>query len=213
MGRACPVTAVPLTANPVRPPLRPEVGTLLSEYVRRYADARVPHREVVADLWPENGRLLPGDVTVSLPAAGAVDLVAGIAPWGLNPVDVELDGVRLDDSAAHVELLRACLRLTRTGAGAFVVGMNFVANLRPRAVGAHLHHYGLHLEALLPLPRGLLYPESGLGRALVTIRRGPTRRPVLERLTRVPGSIDAALTRLTEVVDQTAGPAGPRGRP
>jgi hypothetical protein len=202
-----------VTAVAVPPAFRPEVGALLAEYVRRYAECRVPHPEVVAELWPESGRMLAGDLPLPFLAEGEIDLVAGLAPWGLHPVDVELDGVRVHDSAAHVELLRACLRLSPTGAGVFVVGMNFVANLRPHAVSAQLHHFGLHVEALLPLPRGLLYPESGLGRALVTIRRGPTRRPVLERLTRAPESIDAALERLTEPADQTAGPAGSRRQP
>jgi hypothetical protein len=173
-----------VTATAVRP--------LLVDFVRRYAEFRVPHRATVTELWPENGRLLPAEGT----ATGEVDLVTGIAPWGLNPVDVELDGVRLHDTAAYVDLLRACRRLSPAGAGAFVVGMNFVANLRPHAVCPQLHHFGLHVEALLPLPRGLLQPESGLGRALVTVRRGPTRRPVLERLSRASESIDAALERL-----------------
>ncbi|MEA2246574.1 MAG: hypothetical protein QOH46_1103 [Solirubrobacteraceae bacterium] len=168
---------------------------LVAEFVRRYAERRVPGASTVVDLWPSGGSPLRHLAS----GAGAwPDLVVGVAPWGAQPIEATLAGrvLPLRDEAAHVRLLKACAGLAPDGAGLFVLSMGFVASRRRGGVCASLGEFGLHIEALLGLPRGLLYPDSGPGRLLVCIRPGPSRAPVVARLTRDPASIDEPLSRM-----------------
>ncbi|MEA2268071.1 MAG: hypothetical protein QOC64_681 [Solirubrobacteraceae bacterium] len=171
------------------------MAELLAEFVRRYAERRVPDARTVVDLWPADG------APPAEPAGGAEappDLVLGVAPWGSRPVEATVAGrpPPLRDEAVHVRVLEACLRLAPEGAGLLVLGMGFVANRRRGGVCARLGDFGLHVEAMLGLPRGLLIPDSGPGRILVCIRPGPPRAPVCARLTRDPASIDEPLSRI-----------------
>jgi hypothetical protein len=168
---------------------------LLGGFVRRYAAARVPGARTVVDLWPDADAPL---AALARGADGPPDLVLGVAPWGSRPVaaTVASRGRPLRDEAAHVRALEACLALASDGAGLFVLGMGFVANRRRGGVCASLGDFGLHMEAMLGLPRGLLVPDSGPGRILVCIRPGPAREPVFARLTRDPASIEEPLARL-----------------
>jgi hypothetical protein len=167
---------------------------LLAGFVRRYAAMRVPGARTVVDLWPAADSPLAG---LAGGADGPPDLVLGVAPWGSRPVEAAVAGRGpLRDEAAHVRLLEACVALAGDGAGLFVLGMGFVANRRCGGVCASLGDFGLHVEAMLGLPRGLLVPDSGPGRILVCIRPGPARAPVFARLTRDPASIEEPLSRI-----------------
>lgn len=170
------------------------MAALVAEFVRRYAERRVPGARTVVDLWPAGGAAVDG----AGDAERAPDLVLGVAPWGSRPVEAAVAGHRppLRDEAAHVRLLEACVALAGDGAGLFVLGMGFVANRRCGGVCASLGDFGLHVEAMLGLPRGLLVPDSGPGRILVCIRPGPARAPVFARLTRDPASIEEPLSRI-----------------
>jgi hypothetical protein len=168
---------------------------LLAGFVRRYAERRVPHARTVVDLWPGEGSPLSG---LAGGAGAWPDLLVGVAPWGSQPVEATVAGLGrpVRDEAAHVRVLKACACLEADGAGLFVLGMGFVANRRRGGVCAGLPDAGLHVEALLGLPRGLLYPDSGPGRLLVCIRPGPPRAPVVARLTRDPESIEEPLSQM-----------------
>jgi hypothetical protein len=168
---------------------------LLADFVRRYAERRVPHARTVVDLWPVDGSPLR-DLAGGLGATP--DLVVGVAPWGSQPTETTVAGLvrPVRDEAAHLRVLQACAALPGDGAGVFVLGMGFVANRRRGGVCASLGELGLHVEALLGLPRGLIYPDSGPGRLLICIRPGPSRAPVVARLTRDPESIEEPLARM-----------------
>ena len=168
---------------------------LLAGFVRRYAERRLPHASTVVDLWP--GDASPLSELAGGPGAWP-DLIVGVAPWGSRPVEATVAGLTrpVCDEAAHVRVLKACAGLEADGAGLFVLGMGFAANPRRGGACASLCDLGLHVEALLGLPRGLLYPDSGPGRVLVCIRPGPPRAPVVARLTRDPESIEEPLSRM-----------------
>jgi hypothetical protein len=183
-------------------------AALLAQFVSRYTAARAPHPSSVVDLWSQESSLL-AEFAASREfaaarlapyardsASGAPDLAVGVAPWGARPVAATPAGhsVHIRDDASHVRMLEACLALAHDGARLFVIGMGFAANRRRGGVCASLQQLGLYLEAMLGLPRGLVQPDSGPGRILVSVRRGPPRAPVLARLSRDPASIDAALS-------------------
>jgi hypothetical protein len=167
---------------------------LLAGFVRRYAAARVPSAATVVDLWPGDGS--PFGEFATEAAASAPDVVLGVAPWGLERVRATVGGRALVGHAAHIRALEGCVGMSPEGAGIFVFAMGFLADRRRDGVGANLEAFGLHIEAVLALPRGLLYPDSGPGRVLVGIRRGPPRVPVVARLTRDGTSIEEPLARL-----------------
>jgi hypothetical protein len=178
-------------------PPPPRAPALLTELVGRYVARRATPVRTVLELWPGEGALVLDDPPAAAPPARA-DLVVGIAPWRYEPVDVAVgpSRVRLRDDASHVRLLEACVAMSSAGTGLFVLGMRFAANARPGGVCASLHRFGLYVEAMLGLPRGVIYPDSGPGRFLVCIRHGTPRTPVYARLTRDPAAIEEPLARL-----------------
>jgi len=167
---------------------------LLAGFVQRYAEVRVPSAATVVDLWPGDGS--PFSAFATAAASCAPDVLVGVAPWGLERVRATVGGRALVGHAAHIRALERCVGMAPDGVGIFVFAMGFLADRRRDGVGASLEAFGLHVEAVLALPRGLLYPDSGPGRILVGIRRGPPRVPVVARLTRDVASIEEPLARL-----------------
>jgi hypothetical protein len=90
-----------------------------------------------------------------LPKDDDFDVVVSMPPWGLQPTERTFDGpdgqFKVTDSATHLLVLDACLRLSLGGQALFVVPQGFFAQDRPGALGA-LPRLGLHLSAALMLP-------------------------------------------------------------
>ncbi|MEA2271173.1 MAG: hypothetical protein QOC64_3783 [Solirubrobacteraceae bacterium] len=111
-------------------------------------------------------------------APGSLDLVVGCPPWHWGPrhltVATTSGPVALTEDPANVALLEACAEgLTPAGIGLFVVGPGFLMRPGPGTAVANLARFGLAVELLASLPRGIYRPDSGSGRLLIGIGRRP----------------------------------------
>jgi hypothetical protein len=116
-----------------------------------------------------------------------IDIVLGCPPWRWQPSRIRVetaDGpLVLTEDPANVALLEACSLLTPDGIGLFVVGPGFVLRPGPGTAFPNLERFGLSLNLLLELPRGIVTPDSGSGRLLIGIGRASCPVPFVGSLT------------------------------
>ncbi len=119
-----------------------------------------------------------------------LDVLLGIPPWRWQPryVTLSTDGetVILCDDPANVSILRASSLLRSNGIGFFIVGPGFIMRPGRQTVFPNLHRFGVHLEALVQLPRGVFSPDTGTGRLLLVVGREERAKPLVGRLTDDP---------------------------
>jgi hypothetical protein len=129
-----------------------------------------------------------------------VDVVLGCPPWSWRPrrIQVETPGgpLILAEDPANVALLESCARLAPNGIGLFIVGPGFVMRPGPGTAFANLERFGLSLQLMLEMPRGIFSPDSGSGRLLIGIGPEPCSVPVMDWLTPEPLHTAALLDSL-----------------
>jgi hypothetical protein len=131
-----------------------------------------------------------------------VDVVLGCPPWHWQPRNLRVGTangpILLTEDPANAALLEACTRLTPEGVGLFVVGPGFVMRPGPGTAFANLERFGLSLQLMLELPRGIFVPDSGAGRLLIGIGPAPCPAPFVESLTPDPHRTATLLAALRQ---------------
>lgn len=119
-----------------------------------------------------------------------VDVVLGCPPWHWQPRNLRVETangpILLTEDPANAALLAACTRLAPGGVGLFIVGPGFVMRPGPGTAFANLERFGLSLQLMLELPRGIFVPDSGTGRLLIGIGPAPCPAPLVGFLTSDP---------------------------
>jgi hypothetical protein len=131
-----------------------------------------------------------------------IDVVLGCPPWRWQPRRIQTetaDGpLVLTDDPANVALLEACSKLRPDGIGLFIVGPGFIMRPGRGTAFPNLSRFGLSLQFLLELPRGIFVPDSGSGRLLIGIGRAPCPAPLVDSLTTDPQRTAALLAALRQ---------------
>ena len=103
------------------------------------------------------------------------DLVASCLPWGMKRssevLNSESGPLELRDEINNLLLLKSSTLLNRTGLGFFIVAPSFTITRHKRTVYENLHFFGLHIDAILSIPRGTFIPLTNIPTMLVLIRR------------------------------------------
>lgn len=114
------------------------------------------------------------------------DLVASILPMGArshNPLKVTVgtgETIELNDELGNLLMVAACMRLSSSGVGLFVVTPSFF--FRQASVFHRFTELGLGIEAALALPSGTFAPYTNTPAYLVVVRRNPSTRMFVAQL-------------------------------
>lgn len=190
--------------------LRPEraIGVLPDRRTGELAELLVPAGPItwrVDDALATAATLEPG-----------VDVVLGCPPWRWQPSHLHVETADgpflLTEDPANVALLEACARLGPGGVGVFIVGPGFVMRPGRGTAFANLQRFGLALQLLLELPRGVFSPDSGSGRLLIGIGPAPCPEPLIGSLTPDPQRTAALLHVASRRELGCSGPASAGGR-
>lgn len=131
------------------------------------------------------------------------DVVVGIPPWRWRPNSHVLTSrkgeIELLDDPANIAIVKACASLGEDGVGFFIVAPGFILRPGPQTVFPNLKHFGLGVEALISLPRGLFMPDTGTGRFLVALSRQRPHAPLAGTLRDDQDSTTQILDGLTSV--------------
>ncbi len=201
-----------LRARRVRPRLIVDLWAAAGWMLPPLVDALRPARAIgilpdgrsveLAELLHPTGRIV---WRTDAPAGAAalepgVDVVLGCPPWRWQPRPFRIDTADgplvLAEDPANVALLEACARLASDGIGLFIVGPGFVMRPGRGTAFASLERFGLSLQFLLELPRGIFSPDSGSGRLLIGIGPAPCPAPLIDALTPDPHRTAALLAAL-----------------
>ena len=144
--------------------------------------------------------------TVAARLEPGVDVVLGCPPWHWQPRNLRVETangpILLTEDPANAALLTACTRLAPGGVGLFIVGPGFVMRPGPGTAFANLERFGLSLQLMLELPRGIFVPDSGTGRLMIGIGPAPCPAPLVGSLTPDPHRTATLLAAL----HQASGP-------
>lgn len=98
--------------------------------------------------------------------------------------------VHLTEDPSNVAMIDACMQLSTDGVGIFMVGAGVLMRPGPGTLMAKLHEFGLSLEAIIEVPRGLVSPDRGAGQSLIAISTIRSAQPLLGRLNSTEERID-----------------------